>query len=114
MLTALCGSDNEVRALEAGADDYITKPFRVDELKARIRAVLRRLSFAESMHPVDGRGASRKPPQAVPKLGPAQPHFGPALPVLDATGSPEYPGNDLDQAARNLVLGKNLHLITLN
>jgi two-component system KDP operon response regulator KdpE len=33
-----------VQALEAGADDYVTKPFRFDELVARLRAVLRRVA----------------------------------------------------------------------
>ena len=34
--------DDKVRALEAGADDYVTKPFRMRELTARLQAVLRR------------------------------------------------------------------------
>ncbi len=37
------GSDEEkVRGLDAGADDYVTKPFSVEEMQARVRAVLRR------------------------------------------------------------------------
>jgi DNA-binding response OmpR family regulator len=42
MLTAVDGVDNKVLGLDYGADDYITKPFEVRELKARIRSALRR------------------------------------------------------------------------
>ena len=42
MLTARAGEDDKVAGLEAGADDYITKPFSPRELEARIQAVLRR------------------------------------------------------------------------
>jgi two-component system KDP operon response regulator KdpE len=42
MVTVREGEDDKVRALEAGADDYITKPFLLRELVARLRAVLRR------------------------------------------------------------------------
>jgi len=37
----------KVEALDAGADDYVTKPFSVDELLARVRAALRRVSAAQ-------------------------------------------------------------------
>ncbi|OAN65612.1 response regulator transcription factor [Sphingomonas sp. TDK1] len=42
LLTALGLTNERVEGLEAGADDYIVKPFEIDELNARIRAVLRR------------------------------------------------------------------------
>jgi DNA-binding response OmpR family regulator len=42
MLTAVNDLDFMVRGLETGADDYLTKPFEMRELKARVRAVLRR------------------------------------------------------------------------
>jgi two-component system phosphate regulon response regulator PhoB len=42
MLTARAEDADAVRGLDSGADDYITKPFRLDALLARIRAVLRR------------------------------------------------------------------------
>jgi two-component system, OmpR family, copper resistance phosphate regulon response regulator CusR len=42
MLTALSGTSRKVAGLDSGADDYLTKPFEVDELVARVRALLRR------------------------------------------------------------------------
>jgi two-component system, OmpR family, KDP operon response regulator KdpE len=44
VLSARHTSDDKVAALDAGADDYITKPFGPDELLARLRALLRRAS----------------------------------------------------------------------
>lgn len=41
---------DKVRGLDLGADDYLTKPFSVDELLARVRAVLRRMQFAITDH----------------------------------------------------------------
>jgi DNA-binding response OmpR family regulator len=48
MLTARDDLDNKVRALDAGADDYLTKPFAFDELLARIRALTRRSDQASA------------------------------------------------------------------
>ncbi len=42
MLTALGSTDNVVMGLDSGADDYLTKPFKLVELSARIRSLLRR------------------------------------------------------------------------
>ncbi len=42
MLTARNATEDIVRGLNAGADDYLTKPFRFDELLARVRALVRR------------------------------------------------------------------------
>src|SRR5215212_1330188 len=42
VLSAVGDEDHKVRALEAGADDYVTKPFSPRELVARLQAVLRR------------------------------------------------------------------------
>ena len=48
MLTALSQKSDIVRGLEAGADDYLTKPFSVDELLARVQAALRRASYSKA------------------------------------------------------------------
>jgi two-component system KDP operon response regulator KdpE len=48
VLSAVGDEREKVRALDAGADDYITKPFGTDELLARLRAVLRRSADEES------------------------------------------------------------------
>jgi DNA-binding response OmpR family regulator len=49
VLTGRSGDTDRVRGLDSGADDYVVKPFRYPELRARIRAVLRR-----RVHPQDG------------------------------------------------------------
>ncbi len=56
MLTARSAETDKVLGLELGADDYVTKPFSITELLARVRAVLRRTS-------------SRPPPQDVVRIG---------------------------------------------
>ena len=48
MLTALGGETSLVQGLDSGADDYVTKPYGMEELKARIRAVLRRRGISPS------------------------------------------------------------------
>jgi DNA-binding response OmpR family regulator len=45
MLTARSQEADKVRGLDAGADDYVTKPFSVNELVARIRAIFRRAAL---------------------------------------------------------------------
>jgi two-component system KDP operon response regulator KdpE len=49
MLTVRSTEKDKVQALDAGADDYVTKPFSSEELMARIRAGLRRAAPAESI-----------------------------------------------------------------
>ena len=65
MLTALGGTEERVRGLDAGADDYLVKPFAYEELLARVRALLRRsgphdhLRFADLLLEPPSRGAWR-------------------------------------------------------
>ena len=47
MLTVRNAERDKVRALDAGADDYVVKPFAIQELLARVRSALRRSVFAE-------------------------------------------------------------------
>jgi two-component system KDP operon response regulator KdpE len=49
MLTVRSTEHDKVLALDAGADDYVVKPFSIEELLARIRAALRRMPSAESI-----------------------------------------------------------------
>jgi two-component system KDP operon response regulator KdpE len=51
MLTVRNSERDKVQALDAGADDYVVKPFGVEELMARIRAALRRVTPPESVPP---------------------------------------------------------------
>src|SRR5437868_2802885 len=48
IVTARGQDQDKVRGLDLGADDYLTKPFSVEELAARVRAVLRRAQFTAS------------------------------------------------------------------
>ncbi|WP_454698191.1 response regulator [Arthrobacter humicola] len=48
VLSARHGSVDKVRALDAGADDYVTKPFGLDELLARLRVAERRLGTSDA------------------------------------------------------------------
>ncbi|GAA1259392.1 hypothetical protein GCM10009579_16810 [Streptomyces javensis] len=54
VLSARRASDEKVAALDAGADDYITKPFSMDELLARLRAAVRRTEDTPVADETDG------------------------------------------------------------
>lgn len=54
VLTVKGDEKTKVEALDAGADDYMTKPFGIDELTARIRAIMRRASY-----PIESQTESR-------------------------------------------------------
>lgn len=48
VISARSDDKDKIQALDAGADDYLTKPFSVDELLARLRSTLRRIQYLES------------------------------------------------------------------
>ena len=54
MLTAKDSEVDKIVGLEVGADDYVTKPFSLRELSARVRALLRRAETAAAAEPADG------------------------------------------------------------
>jgi diguanylate cyclase (GGDEF)-like protein len=54
LLTAKALAEDRVRGLNLGADDYITKPFDVEELMARVRSVLRRAQQMRDLSPLTG------------------------------------------------------------
>lgn len=56
MLTVRDTEHDKVLALDAGADDYVVKPFSMEELLARIRAALRRTSSADPVAPFSSNG----------------------------------------------------------
>jgi two-component system KDP operon response regulator KdpE len=53
VLSARHGSDDKVEALDLGADDYVTKPFGMDELLARLRAAVRRSGLGDAPEVVE-------------------------------------------------------------
>lgn len=69
LLTALAGDEERLRALRLGADDFITKPFRFEELDLRVQRALgkRRGHTAEDL----GRAPTRAAPVPVPQPAPA-------------------------------------------
>ncbi len=115
MLTALGEEIDTLQGLEAGADDYITKPFRPRVLRARIEAMLRRPRAGEAAPPqapaagrhaapaVDGSGAPVSPGSVPPAAMPGGPDAAPTPPAtaLPPTGAPlVHNGIQLDAAAR--------------
>ena len=74
VLTARDAVGDRVEGLDAGADDYLTKPFALQELLARLRALLRRITPA-------GRRGRRGPDVRRPVDGPRHPRRTPRRPA---------------------------------
>lgn len=93
MLSALSQVDDKVKALEAGADDYLAKPFKTAELIARIKAICRRpplqtehaLSFGDLCYDPDNRTISAT------GLHPSDAPASPAASAPDAPSGPATP-----------------------
>jgi signal transduction histidine kinase/DNA-binding response OmpR family regulator/anti-sigma regulatory factor (Ser/Thr protein kinase) len=97
MLTARAGQEASVEGLEAGADDYLAKPFRADELIARVRVVLERATGRTGPIPLPvlPRADEAAPVPASPVV-PAAPL--PAVaPAPRTPADPEPPEQELDR-----------------
>jgi two-component system phosphate regulon response regulator PhoB len=77
MLTARAEEDDRVLGLELGADDYVTKPFSPRELKARIKAVLRRRAPEAAQEPLSAGALTLDPTTHRITVGGEPVHLGP-------------------------------------
>ncbi len=98
MLTARAGQEASVEGLEAGADDYLAKPFRADELIARVRVALQRAAGRSAVPPAarartSVEAGSAPVAAAVPTAPPPSPGIRPAPP---SAGRAPEPGADAE------------------
>ncbi|ERG65549.1 MULTISPECIES: response regulator transcription factor [Agrococcus] len=110
MITARGDEIDTLVGLQAGADDYVVKPFRPRELRARIEAMMRRPRALASTHP-----SAPRPPQAAPapqRVPSAPGHAGAPLPDDEhETSMLEHRGLRLEPQARVVELdGQEIEL----
>jgi DNA-binding response OmpR family regulator len=74
MVTARTDTHDVVAGLEAGADDYVTKPFVAKELSARIRALLRRARSVDEPSPVQFGDVELRPDEGIVRRGGQEVH----------------------------------------
>jgi two-component system OmpR family response regulator len=105
MLTALGEEIDTLQGLEAGADDYVTKPFRPRELRARIEAMLRRprAGATPAAPPSMNPGRPAEPP-AYTAVGSAAPGAHAAHPGTNPASAP-LPGERLEHLGLFIDLG---------
>jgi anti-sigma regulatory factor (Ser/Thr protein kinase) len=97
MLTARAGQEASVEGLDAGADDYLAKPFRTEELIARVRVVLERIGGRRGTAPLPVVPASPRPdpvpvPVPVPVPAPKVPLPSVPVPTVAVPDVPPRPG----------------------
>jgi CheY-like chemotaxis protein len=98
MLTAKSADSDIVTGLQAGADDYITKPFSMAQLQARIEAVLRRAAPVSQSRLVARQATRAETTQAIPTPQPAR------ILAVDGVHTPAQ-----TPPARPFRLGQHLH-----
>jgi DNA-binding response OmpR family regulator len=96
MLTARSAETDKVLGLELGADDYVTKPFSITELLARVRAVLRRTGQQKADRGRDQDWRHRDRLQAAPGTARQDPHrvHGPRVRPASLLRPAHRPGRD--------------------
>jgi two-component system phosphate regulon response regulator OmpR len=99
MLTTASESVDRIVGLELGADDYLSKPFEVRELLARVRAVLRRAAMAETLQAAPP-GESAAPPLPASR----RVRFGGCLLDLDERRLMAADGSNIDVSAAEFDL----------
>jgi DNA-binding response OmpR family regulator len=101
MLTALGSVDNKVEGLEAGADDYLVKPFDLRELSARVKALIR----------ASRRERDRNPTTSLPGSGSIDDHIGGILANAEVAGVIQFCVVGFDEYSDNVGFARAERLV---